>query len=402
MILVESNRTLDYPFINILPQTYRNAIPLLSIFRCSELVYSTSSPFFHNIELIIGPGKTELPLERQSNLFSKLYCSLYGWPHFLLVNQTKQPTITYDAQTLLSQDNLADIEFFSTSLAPGTCLFVPPDWVSGAQLNNSISLVFTLKKIEQSITNEADYEPLPCTHTGESTLDTIDFAIPDTFNITAIGLIVYFYQYLNPPMFDTQYTAETFLNRFREDRNVSQLIMTWTPELIDLVNNTLFEQLDINHDGRFSSDDYFNIKQSNLKQLHDSILEILEKLRRIVLMQYNELNDTITKFTQQFANLGDEDNTQEALEAMMANLPDQIKERLGDKNVNVKEVLNKVKDKKSKRPSTNKQRVREDDASILFDKSQDEEIISIVEQDQEEEITAEPIINETEPHRTDL
>jgi mRNA-degrading endonuclease RelE of RelBE toxin-antitoxin system len=131
-------------------------------------------------------------------------------------------------------------------------------------------------------------------------------------------------------------------------------------------------------------------------------LEILEKLRRIVLMQYNELNDTITKFTQQFANLGDEDNTQEALEAMMANLPDQIKERLGDKNVNVKEVLNKVKDKKSKRPSTNKQRVREDDASILFDKPQDEEIISIVEQDQEEEITAEPIINETEPHRTDL
>jgi mRNA-degrading endonuclease RelE of RelBE toxin-antitoxin system len=86
----------------------------------------------------------------------------------------------------------------------------------------------------------------------------------------------------------------------------------------------------------------------------------------------------------------------------MANLPDQIKERLGDKNVNVKEVLNKVKDKKSKRPSTNKQRVREDDASILFDKPQDEEILSIVEQDQEEEITAEPIINETEPHRTDL
>jgi mRNA-degrading endonuclease RelE of RelBE toxin-antitoxin system len=365
-------------------------------------MYSTSTPFFHNIELIIGPGKTELPLERQSNIFSQLYCSLYGWPHFLLVNQTKQPTFTYNSQTLLSQDNLADIDFYSTNLAPGTCLFVPPDWVLGAQLNNSISLVFTLNKIERPNTNDTDYEPLPCTPTGESTLETIEFSISDTFNVTDIGLIVYFYQYLNPPMFDQQYTSETFLNYFREDKNVTQLIMQWTPELIKLIQTKLFKQLDINHDKKFSVDDYFNIKQSNLKQLQNSILDILEKIRQTVLEQYNELSATITKMTEQIANLGFEDNARENLESMMESLPDQVKERLKEKNVNVQELLNKVKEKKPKRPSTDKQRVRDDDSSILFDKNQDEEIMLTVDQDQEEEITAEPNFIENEPHRTDL
>jgi mRNA-degrading endonuclease RelE of RelBE toxin-antitoxin system len=87
---------------------------------------------------------------------------------------------------------------------------------------------------------------------------------------------------------------------------------------------------------------------------------------------------------------------------MMESLPDQVKERLKEKNVNVQELLNKVKEKKPKRPSTDKQRVRDDDSSILFDKNQDEEIMLTVDQDQEEEITAEPNFIENEPHRTDL
>ena len=216
-------------------------------------------------------------------MFSQLYCSLYGWPHFILVDQTKQPTITYDAQTLLSQDNLAAVEFFSTSLGPGTCLFVPPDWVTGVQLNNSISLVFTFNKIEKSMKNETDDELLPCTQTGETTLESIDFDISDKFNVTEYGLIAYFYQYLNPPIFDQQYSSETFLDYIREDKNVSQLIMNWTPELIKLFKVKLFKQLDINNDRKFSVDDYFDIKESNLKQIQTSIYNILENYVKLFL-----------------------------------------------------------------------------------------------------------------------
>ena len=401
-ISVESNETVAYPFVNVLPQSYRNALPLFSIFHCSELIYSRKTPFFHNIELIIGPGKTELPLERQSNVFSHLYCSLFGWPYFVLVDQTKQPTITYDSQTLLGHDNLADVDFLLTSLSPGTCLFVPSGWIVGVQLNNSISLVLTLEKVERPIINETDYEILPCTNTDVSTLEAIDFSIADTFNINDIGLIVYFYQYLNPPIFDRQYTRETFFHHFREDKNVSQLIIKWTSELTYLINKTLFDQLDINHDEKFSIDDYFDIKQSNIEQLQNSIYNILEKLRQTVLEQYNELNVTITKMIDQFKNLESEDNIQEMLEGMMEELPDQVKERLKEKNSNVKKIINRMKNKKLKRSSTNKQHVRDDDASIIFDRNQNEETISIFNQDQEEEIMAEPMITENEPHRTDL
>ena len=204
-------------------------------------------------------------------------------------------------------------------------------------------------------------------------------------------------------MFDKQYTRETFFDHFQEDKNVSQLIIKWTPELTSLIKNTLFNRLDINNDEKFSADDYFDIKKPNIEELQSSIYNILEKLRQTVLEQYNDLNATITKMIQEFKNLEIEGNIQETIEAMMENLPDQVKERLKEKNSNVKEFFDKPKGKKFKRSSTNKkQRVREDDASMFFNQNQDEEITSINDQDKEEEIMAEPIIIENQSDRTDL
>jgi hypothetical protein len=348
-LLVESNETVNTPFVNVLPRSYRDALPFLSIFHCRELIQPTSSPFFHNIELILGPGQTELPLNRQSTEFSQLYCSLHGSPHFLLINQTKQPAITYDVQTLLSQNNLDDVDFLLTSLTPGTCLFVPSDWVIGAQLNNSISLVFTLKTIR----NKPDDEFLPCTKTGELTLDRIQFTIEDQFNISTIGLIVYFYQYLNPPMFDREYTSEKFFRYFQGDKNVSQLILKWTPKLIDLIQNKLFQQLDINHDEIYSIADYFAIKKSIMNQLEKSILEILEEIRETLLAQYQELSETMKKITQQSGIDGLDDDDKETLLTMIENLPEPTKKSLKQNNINIKDVLDKIKSAKSK-PSSNK------------------------------------------------
>jgi hypothetical protein len=253
------------------------------------------------------------------------------------------------------------------------------------------------------MTSETDDELLPCTKTGETTLESIDFDISDTFNVTEYGLIAYFYQYLNPPMFDQQYTSETFLDYIREDKNVTQLIMNWTPELIKLFKVKLFKKLDINNDKKFSVDDYFDIKESNLKQIQISIYNILEKLRQTVLEQYNELSSTIAKMAQQFENIGLQENARENLESVIENLPDEVKQQLIEKNIKVKEFLDNAKHKRPKRPSTNKQQhVREDDTSILFDKKENDDVISIVDPDQEEEITAEPMINENQPQRTDL
>ncbi|CAF1301845.1 unnamed protein product [Rotaria sp. Silwood1] len=398
---IESNQTTAYPFHNTLPKSYLNAIPLLSIFHCSELINSNS--FFHNIELIIGPGQTELSLERQSNMFSQLYCVLNGWPHFILVDQTKQSTITYNAQTLLSQDNLADVKYFSTNLVPGDCLFVPPDWVTGAQLNNSISLLFTLKKIEKPSESTTNDEPLPCTPTSETTLDTVEFTIVDKFNMSDMGLLIYFYQYLNPPIFDIKYTRETFFDHFRQDRNVSKIIFKWTPDLISLIKNTLFDELDINNDETFTIDDYFDIKQTSTQRIQNSVYEILETLRQSVLKQFNEVNETIAKISKKFETEGLNENMNEALQDLLAALPESVKEKLQESNVNVEDVLYKLKHEKPKRPSINKERVRVDDASILFDQDQSEEMILDLGADQEEDIIAEPIIKEDElSHRTDL
>ena len=381
----------------MLPQSYRHALPLLSVFHCSEYVYAKSEPFFENVELLVGPGQSDWALERRSDQSSQLYCSLFGWPHHLLVNQTKQSTITYDSNYLLSTTNLADVDFVSTTLAPGSCLFVPAGWTNGVQLNNSISFIFTLKKMEASVSNGSDYEPLPCTPTGESTLDTLQFSVSDSFNISDIGLVVYFYQYLNPPMFDKEFTADTFLEEFRSDKNVSQLIMKWTPELNKLIRETLFKNLDINRDDKFSADDYFDIKQSNIQQIQHSIYQVLDQLRQTVLAQYNDLNSTITKIAQQLGNIGTEANSQEALESMLDGLPESVKEKLREKNVNIGDVLDRVNRAKDrpKRPTGNPQRTREDDATLLFDQTPDEQGQSTVNGDEEEEIIA-------EPHRIDL
>jgi hypothetical protein len=298
---------------------------------------------------MLGPGQTELPLNRQFTEFSQLYCSLHGSPYFLLINQTKQPAITYDAQTLLSQDNLDDVDFFLTSLPSGSCLFLPSDWVIGAQLNNSISIIFTLKVIN----NKLDDEFLPCTKTNQLTLDKIQFEIEDLFNISTIGLIIYYYQHLNPPMFDREYTSETFFRYFQEDKNVSQLIMKWTPKLIDLIQTKLFQQLDINHDERFSIADFFSIKQSTMPELEKSMSTILDEIRQTILEQYQELTETIKKISQQSGIDGLDDEDKETLLTMIENLPEPVKKNLKQNNINIKDVLKKIKNAKSK-PSSNK------------------------------------------------
>lgn len=255
-----------------------------------------------------------------------------------------------------------------------------------------------MRKIEKPT---SDDEPIACTTTGETTIDNIDFDIEDKFNVTEIGLVVYFYQYLNPPMFDKQFDSKEFFQQLQSDRNISQLVMKWTPELTNLIKKTLFNRLDLNQDGQFSIDDYFEVKRSNLLDMQNGVLEILEKLRTIIVEQYQELNATITKFTEQVRTAGVEGTTGETLDALIDELPDAIKSKLAEKNVNVKEAIDKVKQKKPK-PSTTKQRVREDDPSVFFDEKQGDEADTIVNQEEEEEITAEPVANITEPHRTDL
>jgi hypothetical protein len=369
---------------------------------------SSSGHFFHNVELLIGPGQSELDLERKSSSHSQLYCSLYGWPHFILINQTKQPDIVYNSSRIVTDENLTDVDFLSAKLPPGSCLFVPPDWVVGIQLNNSISLIFTLTAIDvPSTSNDDDYRLLPCTSTDPSTLDMIEFSIRDEFNLTDIGLIVYFYQYLNPPRFDRQYTAETFFEQFRDDKNVSQLIMNWTPELSELIRVTLFKQLDINNDDKFSSDDYFDIKRSNIRSIQNGIFDVLEQIRHTVLGQYNDFTRSISKLTDELASLDTANKSQAILESMIETLPDSVKEILRETNVNVRELMDKSdrKKEKSKRlSSTDGQQRRIDDVELLFDRNSNEQTQSNVDENEhdEEEIIAEPNIMDENIHRADL
>ncbi|WP_147477416.1 hypothetical protein, partial [Corallococcus sp. AB038B] len=108
-------------------------------------------------------------------------------------------------------------------------------------------------------------------------------------------------------MFDREFTSETFLRYFQADKNVSQLIMKWTPELTDLIQNKLFQHLDVNDDELFSIGDYFSIKQSNVKALEQSISGILEEIRRTVHTQYNELSEMTRKIIQQSGTDGLDD-----------------------------------------------------------------------------------------------
>jgi len=156
-------------------------------------------------------------------------------------------------------------------------------------------------------------------------------------------------------MFDKEYTSELFFNDFQNDKNISKLILIWTPELIDLIKIKLFQQLDINHDEIFNINDYFDIKQFDVNQLQISIFEILEEIRRTVAVQYNQFYEIMKKIKQQSGNYELDENDKETLEIMLENLPEEVKEKFKRNNMNVKDVLNKIKSKKSKRSSTNKQ-----------------------------------------------
>lgn len=346
-VLVESNETVSYPFVNVLPLTYRPALPLPSIFHCQELIDSTIDPFFHNIELIVGPGQTKLPFYQSSNQYSSFYCSLYGSPSFLLINQTEQ--------TLLTEDHF---NYLSTNLPPGFCLFTPSDWTIGAQLNNSIILRLTF----QSMLGKSDEQ---CTKIEQVTFDQVIFAIEDQLNITGISVMMYFYEYLNPPIFDHEFTSTSFLQQFQVDQNVSQLVIQWTPELIELIEMKLFQQLDINDDQRFSIDDYFDIRSSMMKQIEDNLPLILEEIRRTILTQYNQLSDIIKRISRQSSADGLDDEDKATLITTIENLPKSVKENFKRKNLDINDVLNKIYHAKSKPSSKKKQ--REENSSNRID-----------------------------------
>jgi len=198
--------------------------------------------------------------------------------------------------------------------------------------------------------------------------------------------MVYFYQYLNPPMFDQEYTNEIFFDFFRTDKNISQLVLKWTPELIDLIKIKLFQQLDINDDQIFNIVDYFDIKQININQLQVIIFEIFEEIRQIVLGQYNQLNDIMKKIIRQSGNYELDENEEENLEILIQNLPDPVQEKFRKNNIDIKDVLNIIRSKKSKRSSMNKQSIKKDQQNKLT-----------TNQNQEKEMT-----NENKSDRTDL
>ena len=333
-----------YPFINVFPQAYRSVLPLPSIFHCREFIHSSTNSFFHNIELIVGPGQSELSLYQSSKEFSTFYCSLYGSPNFLLINQTEQ--------ILLTDDNLTNINYLSTSLPAGSCLFIPSNWAIGVQLNNSITFRLTL----QSMLGKSDER---CTKIEQVTFDQISFPIEDQLNISAISLMIYFYQYLNPPIFDHQYTSTSFLHQFQADQNISQLVIRWTPELLELIETKLFQQLDLNDDQQFTIEDYFAIRPSMMQEIESILPPILEDIRRSILAQYNQINEIIQRISRQSPIDGLDDEDKETLIATIDNLPKSVKENFKRNNLDINEVLNQIYHAKSKPSSKKKQQADE-------------------------------------------
>ena len=223
----------------------------------------------------------------------------------------------------------------------------------GGQLNNSITMLLTF----QTMLGKSDER---CTKIEQVTLDQIPFSIEDQLNINTINLMIYFYQYLNPPAFDQEYISTRFLHQFQTDQNISQLVIEWTPELIELIEIELFQHLDINDDKRFSIEDYFDLRQSNLKEIEINLPKIFEDIRRMILTQYTELSETIKRISQQVSTDGFDDDDKERLINMINNLPESVKENLRrKKNMNINEILNKIYQTKSK-PSTKKKLDRSD------------------------------------------
>lgn len=67
------------------------------------------------------------------------------------------------------------------------------------------------------------------------------------------------------------------------------------------------------------------------------------------------------KIIQQSGNYELDENEEENLENMIQNLPDPVQEKFKKNNINIKEVLNIIRNKKSKRSSINKQRIKKDE-----------------------------------------
>ncbi|CAF1111863.1 unnamed protein product [Didymodactylos carnosus] len=390
----ETNTTLVRPFVNVMPQSYRYGLHLLSIFNCQEYLAKSN---FESIDLIIGPGPlAELPLGKMSD-YGRLYCSLHGWPHFLMIDQTKNPNVEYNEDTLLSEHDLSSVEFGRTTVAPGTCLFIPSDWMTGIRLNNSISFVITLKTIS------SNNESLTCTPTTTNlTLNNVNFTVKDSFNISKIALLVYFYQYLQAPFLEKRYTVDEFYSHARNDKNLTKLVLQWTPELEKLIEHDLFKELDINNDSYFDIKDYYAIKQPMLDDIHRNINEILEKLRLNVVEQYKELNASLSKVREQMSSQNVmEDIMKINMEQLIEKLPQDVKDKLLEQNIDIKQFLNSLLNKqnddttiagrrKRRKENEGKQRHLVDESTILFDDTEFD--IDNVDLDEEEEITAEPDI----------
>lgn len=328
-LLVESNETLSSPFLNILPESCRSLLPLFSIFQCRQYFESTDEPFFHNVELLIGPGQIEFSLEQPSNPYSQFFCSLYGSPQILLTNSS-------------SENNLANTEFYLTNLTPGDCLFIPSDWANSIQLNNSISLVFTIKQFVK----ESDDDILLCSKIERTTLNDITFSVEDSLSFDNLTLLIYFYEILDPPLLDREHNPESFLYYFQNDKNISELIIKWTPELTKLVEEDLFQEIDIDHDGIFNINDYSAITRSILKRLEQTIPEIFTQIRHTFLEQYQSLNAMIKFIVEQSSKHGLSQYDRDSLIELFENLPEPFRKRLEQSNVNIQEVLMKLRNPK--------------------------------------------------------
>lgn len=222
----------------------------------------------------------------------------------------------------------------------------------GSQLNNSIILLFTF----QTMLGKSDER---CTKIEQVTLDEIPFSIEDQLNISSIHLMLYFYQYLNPPIFDQEYSSQKFLQQFQVDRNISQLVIEWTPELIELIEHELFQRLDINDDQRFSLEDYIDLREKNLKEIEENLPKLFEDIHRMILQQYNQLSETIQRISHQVSTDGFDDDDKKALINMINNLPESVKQNFRRKNMDINEILNKIYQTKSK-PSMKKKLDRTD------------------------------------------
>ena len=258
---------------------------------------------------------------------SRFFCSLYGSP-----------------QIILAENDLDSAEFFLTNLTPGNCLFIPSNWANSIQLNNSISLVFTLKQFVK----ESDDEILLCSKTSQSTLDNVTFSVQDAFDSDKLTLLIYFYEILNPPLFDIEHNSESFFYYFQNDKNISEFVVKWTPELTKLVKEDLFQQFDVNHDDIFNIDDYLAISRSILEQLQQTIPKIFTQIRHTFLEQYQSINAMIKFIIEQSSKHGLSQYDRDSLIELFKNLPEPYRKRLEESNVNIQEVLTKLRSPKPK------------------------------------------------------